>query len=92
MDLVFLFYVLEIGTNLFIKCCDQTVITVGVVKCSRLYFLVLYFAQVLTGFLNTNSWLNAIFFNQMMVITEFSTKEKNMFLWRVIRWQLKLLQ
>lgn len=46
----------------------------------------------LTGFLCTSSWLFATAVSQMMVITEFRTKEKKRFLCSVILWQLKLLQ
>lgn len=46
----------------------------------------------LTGFLCSSSWLFATAVNQMMVITEFRTKEKKRFLCSVILWQLKLLQ
>lgn len=43
-----------------------------------------YFIKALTGFACTSSWLLATADNQMMVITEFRTKEKKRFLWRVI--------
>ena len=36
-------------------------------------------------------WLFTVVY-QMMVMPEFSTKEKNRFLWSVILWQLKVLQ
>lgn len=44
-----------------------------------------------TGLLSTSSRLSATV-NQMMVMIEFNTNEKNRFLCSVILWQLKLLR
>lgn len=50
-----------------------------------------YSICTLTGLAWVTSWLFATQVKKMMVITEFSTKEKKRFLCRVTLWQLKLL-
>lgn len=50
-----------------------------------------YSICTLTGLACVTSWLFATQVKKMMVITEYSTKEKKRFLCRVILWQLKLL-
>ena len=45
-----------------------------------------------TGLLSMGSGRLATVVNQMMVMPEFNTKEKNRFLWSVILWQLRVLQ
>lgn len=47
---------------------------------------------LLTGFVATKAWLLATAVRWMIVTIELHTNEKNKFLCKVIRWQLKLLQ
>lgn len=47
---------------------------------------------LLTGFVATKAWLLATAVRWMIVTIELHTNEKNRFLCKVIRWQLKLLQ